>query len=55
MGTQGEETQNLNNFPLWRHSLEQHGGEVQRYLMSVTGTNKNDAMLRQINKQYGGK
>ena len=38
----------LNNSPLWRHCLEQHGGEVQTFLMSVTGTFKNDAMLRQI-------
>ena len=38
----------LNNSPLWRHCLEQHGGEVQTFLMSVTDTFKNDAMLRQI-------
>ena len=38
----------LNNSPLWRHCLEQHGGEVQTFLMSVTGTYRNDAMLRQI-------
>ena len=38
----------LPNSPLWRHCLEQHGGEVQTFLMSVTGTYRNDAMLRQI-------
>ena len=38
----------LSNSPLWRHCLEQHGGEVQTFLMSVTGTYRNDPMLRQI-------
>ena len=38
----------LSNSPLWRHCLEQHGGEEQTFLMSVTGTFRNDAMLRQI-------
>ena len=38
----------LPNSPLWRHCLEQHGGEEQGFLMSVTGTYRNDAMLRQI-------
>ena len=38
----------LPNSPLWRHCLEQHGGEEQTFLMSVTGTYRNDAMLRQI-------
>ena len=38
----------LSNSPLWRHCLEQHGGEEQTFLMSVTGTYRNDAMLRQI-------
>ena len=38
----------LNNSPLWRHCLEQHGGETQTFLMSVTGTYRNDTMLRQI-------
>ena len=38
----------LSNSPLWRHCMEQHGGEEQTFLMSVTGTYKNDAMLRQI-------
>ena len=34
--------------PLWRHCVEQHGGEMQSFQMSVTGTYRNDAMLRQI-------
>ena len=38
----------LNNSPLWRHCVEQHGGEEQTFLMSVTGTFRNDPMLRQI-------
>ena len=38
----------LVNSPLWRHCVEQHGGEVQTFLMSVTGTFRNDAMLRQV-------
>ena len=38
----------LTHSPLWRHCQEQHGGEVQTFLMSVTGTYRNDAMLRQI-------
>ena len=38
----------LSNSPLWQHCLEQHGGEEQTFLMSVTGTFKNDSMLRQI-------
>ena len=36
------------NSPLWRHCMEQHEGEVQTFLMSVTGTFKNDPMLRQV-------
>ena len=38
----------LSNSPLWRHCMEQHGGEEQNFWMSVTGTYRNDAMLRQI-------
>jgi hypothetical protein len=38
----------LNSSPLWRHCLEQHEGEEQVFSMSVTGTYRNDAMLRQI-------
>ena len=36
------------NSPLWRHCVEQHGGEMQTFLMSITGTFKNDTMLRQV-------
>ena len=39
---------NARNSPLWRHCLEEHDGELQSFQMSVTGTYKNDAMLRQI-------
>ena len=42
------EAEDLSNSPLWRHCLEQHGGEVQTFLMSVTGAYRNDPMLRQI-------
>ena len=38
----------LNNSPLWRHCTEQHRGEMQTFLMSVTGSYRNDAMLRQV-------
>ena len=38
----------VTNSPLWRHCQEQHGGEEQAFFMSVTGTFRNDAMLRQI-------
>ena len=38
----------LSNSPLWRHCMEQHGGEMQTFLMSVTGSYRNDAMLRQV-------
>ena len=53
--TRGEENtfnrlraRDLNGSPLWRHCLEQHGGEEQVFSMSVTGSFRNDAMLRQI-------
>ena len=39
---------NARNSPLWKHCLEEHDGEPQSFQMSVTGTYKNDAMLRQI-------
>ena len=38
----------LVNSPLWRHCVEQHGGEMQAFTMSVTGSYKNDTMIRQI-------
>ena len=40
----------VSNSPLWRHCLEQHGGEPQTFLMSITGTYRNDTMLRQISE-----
>jgi len=39
---------NENNSPLWRHCKEVHGGLLQKFVMSVTGTFRNDPMLRQI-------
>ena len=39
---------NVNNSPLWRHCIEEHNGEMQSFEMAITGTFKNDAMLRQI-------
>ena len=44
----GPSSENGNNSPLWRHCVEEHNGELQEFQMSVTGTFKNDAMLRQI-------
>ena len=41
---------NVDNSPLWRHCLEEHNGELQRFEMSVTGSFRNDAMLRQISE-----
>ena len=41
---------NHNNSPLWRHCLEAHGGEMQPFKMSITGTYRGDAMLRQISE-----
>ena len=41
-------SRDLSNSPLWRHCLEQHECETQAFLMSVTGTYRNDTMLRQI-------
>ena len=39
---------NVDNSPLWRHCLAQHGGDLQTFSMSITGSYRNDAMLRQI-------
>ena len=36
------------NSPLWRHCRDVHNSRMQQFKMSVTGTFKNDAMLRQI-------
>ena len=38
----------VTNSPLWRHCRDTHSGEMQEFRMSVTGTFRNDAMLRQI-------
>lgn len=39
---------NAINSPLWRHCREVHRGEMQEFQMNITGTFRNDAMLRQI-------
>ena len=36
------------NSPLWRHCRDIHNSRQQEFKMSVTGTFKDDAMLRQI-------
>ena len=41
---------NVNNSALWRHCRDFHGGTMQEFRMKVTGTFKNDAMLRQISE-----
>ena len=51
----GEHIKNLasrkvDQSPLWRHCVEQHRGEMQSFQMSVTGSYRNDAMLRQISE-----
>ena len=33
---------------LWRHSCNNHGGDIPGFTMNVTGTFHNDVMLRQI-------
>ena len=39
---------NVKNSPLWKHCRDIHANELQEFQMKVTGTFKNDAMLRQI-------
>ena len=41
---------NVDQSPMWRHCVEEHGGELQSFMMSVTGSFKNDAMIRQISE-----
>ena len=33
---------------MWRHSGDRHDGNIPDFVMNVTGTFHNDAMLRQI-------
>ena len=33
---------------MWKHSYDKHGGTVPDFVMNVTGTFRDDAMLRQI-------
>ena len=39
---------NVKNSLLWRHCRDVHNGEMQRFKMRITGTFRDDAMLRQI-------
>ena len=41
---------NAVNSPLWKHCRDTHNGAMQEFKMNVTGTFKNDAMLRQISE-----
>ncbi len=41
---------NIDKSPLWRHCVEEHDSVVQKFSMAVTGTFRNDAMLRQISE-----
>ena len=41
---------NVSNSPLWRHCRDSHSSMMQDFKMRVTGTFKNDAMLRQISE-----
>ena len=41
---------NVDQSPMWRHCVEEHGGELQSFMMSVTRSFKNDAMIRQISE-----
>jgi hypothetical protein len=38
----------IDNSPLWRHCVEEHSGRIQDFSMAVSGTFRNDTMLRQI-------
>ena len=33
---------------MWRHSCDRHGGNIPEFTMNVTGTLRDDAMLRQV-------
>ena len=39
---------NIDQSPLWRHCVDEHGGEMQEFGMKVTGSYRNDTMIRQI-------
>ena len=43
-------SRNVKNSPLWRHCRDRHNSVMQEFQMKVTGTFKNDAMLRQISE-----
>ena len=36
------------SLPIWRHCVDEHGGEMHDFAMNVTGSYRNDAMIRQI-------
>ena len=40
----------VSNSPLWKHCRDTHGSVMQDFQMKVTGTFRNDAMLRQISE-----
>ena len=42
------EARDTKNSPLWRHCVSEHRGEMQEFGMTVTGSYRNDTMLRQI-------
>ena len=48
--TRALNARDLKNSPLWKHCVEIHNGEIQRFSMSITGTYRNDAMMRQISE-----
>ena len=39
---------NIDQSPLWRHCVDEHAGEIQGFDMRVTGSYRNDSMIRQI-------
>ena len=44
------EARDSRNSPLWRHCVAEHRGETQEFGMTITGSYRNDAMLRQISE-----
>ena len=41
---------NIDQSPLWRHCVDEHGGEMQEFGMRITGSYRNDTMIWQIKK-----
>ena len=42
------QARDIDQSPLWRHCVDEHGGVGQQFGMSVTGSYRNDTMIRQI-------